>query len=208
MSRLLAILLLLCALLFPAVACAAWSILSGTVPTAAESIGRQLDKQILMRYSESADSLMGSRKNDAATRAGLVILGTSIVDLNDLTKSSPLGRQMTEEITRWLMKAGYRFMEMRRGTDLRFVKGRGEFILTRDVALLSQRTASGQVVLAGTYVVSGENVRFSVRLIHPDTNEVIAMGNATVPITREIVPMLEDREANRRAAPSVYTKLQ
>jgi TolB-like protein len=209
MSRILATLLLLAAMLFPIMAGAFMSMLAGSVPTAAVEIARQLDRQLLMRYADYDRSIPRSDRV-AATRAGIMVIGTTIVDLNDLETSSPLGRQMTEEITRWMVNAGYRFQELRRGSAVRFKKGRGEFLLSRNVKELSRQTAVGQVAMVGTYVSSGENVRFTVRLVHPDTNEVIAMGTATVPITRDLAPMLMDKPIMPGSGirPSTLTTLQ
>ena len=85
------------------------------------------------------------------------------------------------------------------------------FLLTRDVRKLQSRTGTGQAVMAGTYVVTQEQVRFSIRIIHIPTNEVMAMGTATVPITADIYPLLRDPYNPSRSGsgvPSSYTRLQ
>ncbi len=81
---------------------------------------------------------------------------------------------MTEEISRWLVNAGYRYQELRKGSYIRFDRGTGELILTREVRKLTSTRGTGQAILAGTYVVSGEQVRFSMSLIHTTSNEVLA----------------------------------
>ena len=117
---------------------------------------------------------------------------------------------MTEEVARWLVNAGYRFQEIRRGSVIRFDKQRGEFYLTRDVRKLAAASGTGQAVLAGTYVVSREQVRFSLRLIHTTSGEVLAMGTATVPITDDMRNLLRDRGpgAGDGLTPTVRTRLQ
>ena len=196
MYRWIITLLMLAALLFPLTAAA------GTVPRAADSIAKQMDEQLMMRYAGD-DPGMTSKER-------IMILGTTPANINNLEESSPLARQMTEEVARWLVNAGYRFQEIRRGSVIRFDKQRGEFYLTRDVRKLAAASGTGQAVLAGTYVVSREQVRFSLRLIHTTSGEVLAMGTATVPITDDMRNLLRDRGpgAGDGLTPTVRTRLQ
>ena len=202
MKRLLIILLILAALLIPLTAAA------GSVPDAGISIAKQLDEQLMMRFA-GKDTTMLKRDREALARAHIMIMGTTPVNINNFDEASPLARQMTEEISRWLIDRGYRFQELRKGSYLRFDKLTGEFILTRDVKKLVTTTATGQAILAGTYVTSAKQVRFSMRLIHMASNEVLAMGTATVPITDDMRPLLRDRKGSGEGlVPTVRTRLQ
>lgn len=202
------ILLLVTALALSPLTAAAF--FEGNVPSAADDITDQIDDQLMMRYA-GRDPDMTKANRQAVARAGIMILGTSPVNINDLDESSPLARQMMEEVSRGLMQKGYRFKELRTGSYVRFDKQSGEFLLTRDVRKLQSRTGTGQAVMAGTYVVTQEQVRFSIRIIHIPTNEVMAMGTATVPITEDIYPLLRDPYNPSRSGsgiPSSYTRLQ
>lgn len=202
MSRFLVVILVLAALLFPLTAAAV-----GTVPGAANSIAEQLDDQLMMRYAGD-DPGTSKKQRQALARAQIMIMGTTPANINNLEAASPLARQMTEEISRWLVNAGYRYQELRKGSYIRFDKRTGELILTRDVRKLASTLGTGQAVLAGTYVVSGEQVRFSMSLIHTTSNEVLAKSTATVPITDDLLPLLEDQPAGSGKVPTVYTRLQ
>ena len=72
----------------------------------------------------------------------------------------------------------------------------------------SQKDGVITIQQEGTYVVSGEQVRFSMSLIHTTSNEVLAKGTATVPITDDLLPLLEDQPAGSGKVPTVYTRLQ
>ena len=202
MIRFIATTLVLAALLFPLTAAAA-----GTVPTAATSIAKQLDEQLMMRFAGSSSD-MSRRDSEALARARIMIMGTTPADINNLESASPLARQMTEEISRWLINAGYRFQELRKGRDIRFDKFKGEFILTRDVRQLSNTSGTSQAIMAGTYVTTSDQVRFSIKLIHTSSNEVLAMATATVPITDDLRPLVRDRQAGDGFVPTVSTRLQ
>jgi TolB-like protein len=205
MSRFFLILvLILAALLFPLAAAAFFE--TGTVPVAANSIADQLDSQLMMRYAGNNPDMKKSERK-ALARSRISIMGTTAANINNLEETSPLGRQITEEIAHRLMDAGYRFTELRKGRHIRF-NNKGEFFLTRDLQKLAGTTGTAQAVLAGTYVVTPAQVRFSMRLIHVNSNEVLAMGTATVPITDDVEPLLEDMKPGSGSRPSVHTRLE
>ena len=195
MSRLLVFILILTVLLFPLTAAAA------NIPSAADCIAKQMDEQLLARF--------GGDEDKDITLSRILIMGTTPANINNLNQAMPLARQMTEEISRWLVNAGYRYEEMRKGKDIRFDERTGEFILTRKVPRLEKDAGYGQAVLAGTYVISGNQVRFSMSLISTQGNEVFAKGTATVSITPDIMPLLKQNQpAGSGKVPSVYTRLQ
>lgn len=209
MARYFAILLLVTALLIPLTAAAI-----GNVPRAGNDIAQQLDKQLMTRYgpksTDTSDgvSMSGSSAN-YTTRQRISIMATVPVSLNNLQVSSPLARQMAEEISRWLISAGYIFEEIRKGQDIQFSSPTGETILTRDTAKLATRSVTSAGIMVGTYVITKEQVRFSIRILHTPSNEVLAMGTATVPITDDIRPLLYDVSQNPvKVMPSIGTKLQ
>ncbi|MDR2745264.1 MAG: hypothetical protein LBB66_08770 [Desulfovibrio sp.] len=205
MSRFfLVIILLLAVLLFPLAAAAFFE--TGTVPAAAGNIAGQMDSQLMKRYAGNNPDMKKSER-EALARSRIFIMGTTAANINNLEETSPLGRQITEEIVRRLVDAGYRFTELRKGRHIRFNK-RGEFFLTRDLQKLASTTGEAQAVLAGTYVVTPEQVRFSMKLIHINSNEVLAAGAATVPITDDVEPLLEDVKPGSGSTPSVLTRLE
>ncbi len=203
MNRIFVIILVLAALLFPLTAAA-----EGNVPAAAAKIGKQLDEQLIRKYTGSGTTWQ-SDKSLRETRSKIMIMGTTSANINNLTMASPLSRQLTEEISRYLMGLGYKYDEIRKGRDIRFDPRVGEFILTREVPKLASTTGIGQAILAGTYVMSGEDVRFNMSLICTSSNEVLAKATATIPITPDLRPMLiQNYGPNSGMTPSVYTRLQ
>lgn len=195
MNRIFVVILILAVLLFPLTAAAA------TIPDAADCIAEQMDEQLMTRFNTDDDKQL--------TRSRFLIMGTTPANINNLEQAMPLGRQMTEEISRWLVNAGYRYEELRKGKDIRFDERTGEFILTRRVPKLARTSGYGNAILAGTYVISGNQVRFTMSLLAPQGNEVLAKGTATVPITPDIMPLLrQNQPAGSGKVPSVYTKLQ
>ncbi len=192
--------------------CAAGSMPFSTAhaPKAADSIAMQLDSQIMQRGKVTAATTPKEQlpMRELELRESVTVMATVPVNINNLEVSCALARQMSEEVSRWMISKGYRFQELRKGKEIFFQKKQGEMLLTRDTSLLAKRHVSSQTVLAGTYVITPEQVRFSMRLIHTPSNEVIAMGTATVPITPDVRPLLtEETTGSAKVTPSTYTKL-
>ncbi|MCR5813993.1 MAG: hypothetical protein K6G15_05840 [Desulfovibrio sp.] len=163
---------------------------TGNIPYAGKSVAQDLDQQLMMRYAGHGSE--SARVREGIARARFLIMGTSPVNLNSLEESCPLARQMTEEVSSQLMALGYRYEELRKGKVIRFDRRTGELNLTRNVRQLTQNYGKGQAILAGTYVISDADVRFSFSLIHTLTNEVLAKASVTVPITQDIISLLDE----------------
>ncbi len=183
---------------------------SGFGPRAANDMAAQMDAQIMQRgnvtKATTPRELLDARQRQL--RSTITIVTTVPVNLNNLHLSNALARQISEEMSRWFVNAGYRVREIRKGKELRFQEKTGEMLLTRDRADLARKTATSVAVLTGTYVISPEQVRYSMRLLHTPTNDVLAMGTATVPITPDVPPLLVENTAPEKVTPSVNTRLQ
>ena len=211
MSRRLILLSLTLAILLIPMAAAAGMATRGTVPIAADDMAAAMDKQILGHFGVEQPGLFSKSKQQAhhplKIRKALSISCTVAVDLNSLESTSPVGRQISEEMARWFVQAGYRVKEVRQGKHMYIDPKRGETVLTRDVRKLLTTNVTTEAVLAGTYVVTPQQVRFSMRLLHAQTNDILAMGTATVPITDDLRPLLHDMKESK-VVPSIGTRLK
>ncbi len=176
--------------------CMPLTIMAGTVPKAAEKIAGQLDAQLTRLIDGHPDG-----------KQAVSIAVTVPVFLNNLAQTSPLARQVAEEITLCLVQEGYTLEEMRKGNQVSIEERSGEMLLTRDVNKLAQRDVTSSAILVGTYSVTSESVRFNIKLLHTPTNRVLAMGNASIPVTTELFPLLADKSDNGPVMPSVMTRL-
>ncbi len=201
---LLIITLLFMTLLLPFTAAAWWPFsddeeegpVIGTVPTAAWELSQAMNMQLARRFSQD---------QTAARNVTLII--TTPVELRGLDSSSPLARQMSEEMAGWFAEAGYSIQEIRLAKSIIIRENTGEIVLTRDLALMASNKASSNAVLTGTYTVTPRNVRFNMQIIHTGTNSVLAKGSVTIPITQELRPLLADLTLSRTILPSAGTRL-
>ena len=207
--RLMFLSLALAILLMPMAAAAAMST-RGTVTIAADDMAAAIDKQILGHFGVEEPGFFSRaepKHHPLKIRKALSISCTVAVDLNDLENTSPVGRQISEEMARWFVQAGYKVREVRKGKDVYINAQRGEMVLTRDVRKLLNTNVTTEAVLAGTYVVTPEQVRFSMRLLHVPSNDILAMATATVPITNDLKPLLHDMKETK-VMPSIGTQLK
>ncbi|MCL1984945.1 MAG: FlgO family outer membrane protein [Betaproteobacteria bacterium] len=209
--RLFFLFLALAILLIPMAAAAGiMGIGRGTVTTAADDMAEAIDKQILGHFGVEQPGFFSKseqKHHPVNIRRALSISCTVAVDLNNLESTSPVGRQISEEMARWFVQAGYKVKEIRKGKDVHIDATRGEMVLTRDVRKLLSTNVTTEAVLAGTYVVTPEQVRFSMRLLHVPSNDILGMATATVPITEDLKPLLHDMKETK-VVPSIGTQLK
>jgi TolB-like protein len=123
-----------------------------------------------------------------------VILSATFVDINDLTKSSPFGRILSEHLSSRLAQYGYLMKELKLRQDSIFVKkGEGEFLLSRELSDISVEN-DAHSILAGTYAVSKYSVFVSVRVIRSRDNILIASYDFQLQLSRNVKALLENED--------------
>lgn len=124
------------------------------------------------------------------------VLVATMVQLDDLEKTSTLGRMVMQQVASRLSQYGYRVIESRLRMDMSIRPREGEFMLTREVARLMQTQYAAQAVLVGSYVESPASVFCSLRLIRLDDGAVVAAYEYQLPNGGEVRSMLrKDRKA-------------
>ena len=101
------------------------------------------------------------KKSKASVGRDAPIIVATFVDLDDLTRTSALGRIIGELCAARLTQRGYRVINVKVRPDSLVIRpGQGEFLLSQDVNVLSKEHGA-QVVLVGTYTRThvSENLR-------------------------------------------------
>ncbi len=102
------------------------------------------------------------------------IMAASFVNIDDLTKSSTLGRTVSEQIASRLAQHGFMITEVKLRQESIFIEERkGEFLLSREVQSLGA-TRGAYAVLVGTYAVSKNFIFISARVVRTEDNSVVA----------------------------------
>jgi len=169
-----------------------------SIPNTAAKIAASLDAQLVTQ--------LGLVEGPAK---GTSLIITTPVNLNDLERSSPLARLLAEEMAAWFVQAGYKVREIRKGKNILFDPKNGELLLSRHVEFVNQGFVKSALVLTGTYAMTTKNVRFNVRLVSAPGNEVLAMGCQTLPLSPEVVELVDKARLAKmtRIRPSVRTRI-
>lgn len=129
---------------------------------------------------------------------GYAIVASSFVDLDDLNRSSKLGRLVAHQIGSRLAEHGYRVLEPRLRSDLSVREGQGEFLLSRRSSRLAAPEVEARAALTGTYSATSAEVYVSARVNRLEDGAVIAAYEYTLPnsgAVRRLVAPVEGSSA-------------
>jgi TolB-like protein len=143
---------------------------------------------LLKANTEAGDALAAQLLLRMGSAGG--ILNVSLVELNDLDKSSLFGQTCTEQIASRLSQHGFKVLESRLGAELRMERTQGEFMLTRDSARLLNANHDAHAVLLGVYSETSNRVFLSVRVVRLNDNAVIAGYEYYLPKYADVASLL------------------
>jgi TolB-like protein len=143
---------------------------------------------LLRANTEAGDALAAQLLLRMGSAGG--ILNVSLVELNDLDKSSLFGQTCTEQIASRLSQHGFKVLESRLGAELRMERTQGEFMLTRDSARLLNADHDAHAVLLGVYSEAANRVFLSVRVVRLSDNAVIAGYEYYLPKYADVASLL------------------
>ncbi|MBL0719243.1 hypothetical protein JI742_05000 [Piscinibacter sp. Jin2] len=135
----------------------------------------------LTRSNEQAADELATAWRQSGFGFTETVLISSLVALDDLKKSSPLGRLVAEQVAGRLAQHGLGVKEVRLREGLVIRADQGELMLSRDAAELA-RQHQAHVALIGAYTRSREATRITLRLVRLDDARVIAAANYVVKV--------------------------
>ena len=124
--------------------------------------------------------------------AGSRVLVTSLVDVDNLERSSTFGRIVSEQISARMTQLGYAVQEVRLRNSLMVREGTGELILSRDLNRIG-RESNAQAIVAGTYAVGGRWIYVTLRMIGAGTGRVISAVDFVVPVDQDTAKLVAAR---------------
>ena len=112
------------------------------------------------------------------------ILVASLVNVDDLEKSSTFGRMVAEQASGRLAQLGYTIREPKLRGSMAIRRKTGELMLSRELLQLGH-TQAAQAVVTGTYAVGGQNIYVNLRLIALGSGQIMSAVDYLVPIDRD-----------------------
>lgn len=128
----------------------------------------------------------------------LPILPTTFVDLDNLERSSPLGRLIARQMASRMTQRGFSVLEVRLRQSLLIEKNTGEFMLSREMKEI-QKDYRVQAALVGTYSVAQNGLYVNAQLIRMKDQVVMASHDYQLPLTSDVRALLDCGPAPCRA---------
>jgi TolB-like protein len=119
----------------------------------------------------AADSLLSQLNGRLAGDKPLIM--ATVVNIDALDQSSTLGRLVSEQVSTRLAQGGLRMLEMKLRTSVYMKRQQGEMMLTREVGEVAHNH-NAQAVVVGSYGETNDAVFVNIKVVQPQTNQVMA----------------------------------
>lgn len=117
------------------------------------------------------------------------ILAATLVDIDNLDRSSRLGRLISEHVASRIAQRGMSVVEMKMRGAIFMRKSEGELLLSREVQDIT-RSHSAQAVMVGTYAQAQDYVYVTLKLVRSVDSLVLAAHNYALPLDSNVGSML------------------
>lgn len=117
------------------------------------------------------------------------VLVATVVNVNDLTRTAPLGRTLSEIYASQLASKGFNVKEMKLRGNVYVKEGTGELLLSREIRdIATQHSAS--LVLVGTYSQATQYTYVSLKMVRVADGRIIRSHDYALPNDRDVLRML------------------
>lgn len=110
--------------------------------------------------------------------------------LDNVEKSTNLGRVVGEQFTTRLVQLGYNVQEVKLRDQIS-LKTEGEYVLSRDPNEVS-KNFNAAALITGTYAKGKDGVLFNARLVSASDNRVIAAQDFILPYEGDVVSLMKE----------------
>lgn len=142
---------------------------------------------IIAASYRATDALIGIGKPQLDPEKPIIV--ATIVDIDDLERSSTLGRHVSESVSARFTQQQYQMIEMKFQNSVYMKRDEGELMLTRQVRDIANAHRA-QAVVVGTYSRANTSVLVNLKVVRPESNIVIAAYDYTLPMSRDVCVML------------------
>ena len=127
-----------------------------------------------------ADRLISNLKQLINSEDSIVV--ATFVNVDNLNESSTFGRIISEQIASRFSQRGYKVKEVKFRQDTIFMQeGEGEFLLSRDLRVISEKHDASAVVV-GTYGEAYNEMYVSARIINPSNGLLVSSCDFGLPL--------------------------
>ncbi len=142
----------------------------------------------LLQNSREAVSKLTAGFDLNALGGGPVLVAT-VVNVNDLSRSAPLGRTLSEQYASQMAAHGFNVKEVKRRGDINVNEGAGELLLSREIKDIA-RSYNASLVLVGTYSPAANFTYVSLKLVRTEDSRIIRGHDYALPNDRDVQRLL------------------
>ena len=124
----------------------------------------------------------------ADTLAGGPVLVATVVNVNNLTRSAPLGRTLSEQYASHMAAQGFNVKEVKLRGELFVREGTGELLLSREL----RDSQNAAVVLVGTYSPASDYTYVSIKLVRTEDSRILRGHDYALPNDRDVQRLLQE----------------
>lgn len=124
--------------------------------------------------------------------SSLIIVNT-LLNVNDLKKTSSFGRIISDQVASEFHKSGYRIIGLEMPTDLFVMQEGGTSHLSDETRKILKRYGAAAIV-GGVYAQGTRNTYVSLRIIDADNINIIASADLSVPMGPDAKALLESKD--------------
>ena len=138
-----------------------------------------VDGDIIGASHAAVDSLYSQTSGLLSPNRPLIV--ATFVNIDDLEQTSSFGRIVAQQFGTRFTQLGFPLIEMLVRKDIYIKQKGGEFLLTREVQLLSE-AHDAQAVIVGTYASGKDSVFVTSKLVRAKDNTVMASFDYRLPV--------------------------
>ena len=127
---------------------------------------------------------------DMTTLVAAPVLVATVVNVNDLRRSAPLGRTLSEQYASFMVASGFNVKEIKLRGDVFVREETGELMLSREVKDIA-RLHSANLVLVGTYSAAAQYTYVSLKLVRSDTGQIVRGHDYVLPNDADVARLLQ-----------------
>ena len=126
---------------------------------------------------------------DLKAMVGTPMLVATVVNVNDLRKTAPLGRTLSEQYASQLAAQGLLVKELKLRGDIYVREETGELMLSRELKDIAKLHSAGMVVV-GTYSAAASSTFVSLKLVKTDTGQIVSGFDYALPNNADVLKLL------------------
>jgi TolB-like protein len=118
------------------------------------------------------------------------VLVATVVNVNDMRRTAPLGRTLSEQYASSMAMAGFNVKEMKLRGDVFIREETGELLLSREIKDIA-RSHNANMVLVGTYSTAANLTFVSLKFVRTEDSRIIRAYDYALPNDKDVTRLLQ-----------------